>query len=97
MSELFIATSNSPSWDPHDEIFGSQEAAMTDHTGRLHEPGDASDRRFIATVKSGSYNLAAYYFQSAKKFTDKNEMCDASFAQDLFQPKTSTFSTLTLI
>ena len=56
---------------------------MTNHAGWLHEPWDASNRRFIDTVKSGSYNLAAHSFQAASVFTDKNEMCDASFAQAL--------------
>ena len=65
MSEFFIATSNSPIWDPHDELFGSQEADMTDHFGRLHKPGDASDRHLTATVKLGSYNIAYNSFQAA--------------------------------
>ena len=64
-------------------MFGSQDAAVTDHDGRLHKLGDASYKRFIDTFKSVSYNLAAHYFQSASVFTEKNKMCDASFAQAL--------------
>ena len=57
-SEHFISTSNASRWNPHDALFGTQEAAMTDSAGRLHGPGDESDNRFIAKVGlMGSNNL----------------------------------------
>ena len=79
-SEIFIATFNSPVWDPHDEIFGSQEAAMNYYASRLRRPGDALYRRFIATFKLGSYNLTAHFFQAASVFMEMYEMCDTIFA-----------------
>ena len=81
--ELFIATSNFPLWDPHDGMFGSLEAYLTDNAGRLHEPGDASDIQFIVTVQIGSNNLTAHSFQAASVFTDINEMCDATLVSAL--------------
>ena len=64
-------------------MFCSQEAALTDSAGRLHEPGDDTDKHFIAPVKMGSYNPAAHSFQAASIFKEKNEMCDATFASEL--------------
>ena len=34
-------------------MFESQEEAITDGAGRLHERGDASENRFLATVGLG--------------------------------------------
>ena len=48
--ENFIATSNAPLWDPHDALFGTQEAATTNSAGWSHEQEDAFDNRFITNV-----------------------------------------------
>ena len=57
---------------------------MTDDAGRLHKPGDASDRQFIATVGVDSYSLDnPYLIQIASIFSDQVESCDATFTEAL--------------
>ena len=79
-SDHFIATSNAPVWDPHDDMFGSQESSMTDDSGLLLEPGGAYDRRFIGPVGVDLYNLDnSYSMQISSIFSDQVESCDATF------------------
>ena len=76
----FIATSNAAVWVLHDNMFASQESAMTYDAGRLQKPVDASDRRFIALIGVDSYNLDnPYSMQIVGIFSDQVESCDANF------------------
>jgi hypothetical protein len=45
-------TFESPEWDPHSTQFAEQEAAFTDSSGQLREPGDKTGMRnfFVASV-----------------------------------------------
>ena len=83
-SDQFIAISNAPLWDPHYAMFESQEESITDGSGRLHEPGDASENRFLATVGLGLDTLMPQQsLQLASIFYNQVEICNASFSKAL--------------
>ena len=65
-------------------MFESQEEAITDCDGRLHKPGDAYENRFLATVGLGLDTLMPHHvLQLASIFSDRVEICNASFSKEL--------------